>query len=336
MSLIDVHQHIMPDFYRLELAKCGVLGSGENPWPAWSLQRQFELMDELGIRAVLISIASPGAYFGDLAFTKHLVKGCNEIMAGIADDHPGRVAAAAFVSLPDVSAACRDVEYALDDLHLDAINLQSHTGQRYLGHADENELYAELDRRKAVVFLHPQRPAVQNMPTYSFPAGYTELTFDTTRAMTNMLYNGTFARFPNIRWIMPHMGGVTPFLYFRLSGLDDDPKVRERNPQGVAYYLRALYYDIAQSASGLAMGALLQMAGPSRILFGTDYPSARNVEKVMRDTISALKADPGLDQETRAMISSENAEGLFPRLAPTAQDGEGAPRRRYAVRTARP
>jgi predicted TIM-barrel fold metal-dependent hydrolase len=136
--------------------------------------------------------------------------------------------------------------------------------------------------------------------------------------MTNMLHNGTFARFPNIRWIMPHMGGVTPFLFFRLSGLDDDPKVRERNPEGVAYYLRGLYYDIAQSASGLAMDALLQMADPTRILFGTDYPSARNVEKVMRDTISALKTHPRLDQKMRAMISSKNAEGLFPRLAPNA------------------
>ena len=65
------------------------------------------------------------------------------------------------------------------------------------------------------------------MPQYSFPTGYTELTFDTTRAITNMLYNGTLAKYPNIRWIMPHMGGVTPFLLFRLSGLNDDPKVRE-------------------------------------------------------------------------------------------------------------
>ena len=112
-------------------------------------------------------------------------------------------------------------------------------GIEYLGHTGGDELYAELDRRSAAVFVHPQRPAVQNMPQYAFPAGYTELTFDTTRAIANMLYTGMLAKYPNIRWIMPHMGGVTPFLMFRLCGLDDDPKARERIPDGVATYLRA-------------------------------------------------------------------------------------------------
>jgi predicted TIM-barrel fold metal-dependent hydrolase len=196
-------------------------------------------------------IASPGAYFGDLEFTKRLVKRCNEAMERIVSDNPRKFSAMGFVSLPDVQAACRDVEYALDALKLDGINLQTHAGHRYLGHPEDDELYAELDRRRAVVFVHPQRPAVQNMPQYAFPAGYTELTFDTTRAITNMLYTGILAKYPNIRWIMPHMGGVTPFLLFRLSGLDDDPKVRERIPEGVATYLKRLYYDVAQSPSRL-------------------------------------------------------------------------------------
>lgn len=78
MSLIDVHQHVIPDIYKSELASVGVLGSGENPWPAWSLPRQLELMDQFGIDAVLLSIASPGAFFGDVEFTKRLVRLCNE------------------------------------------------------------------------------------------------------------------------------------------------------------------------------------------------------------------------------------------------------------------
>ena len=116
MPLIDVHQHVIPDVYKRELATVGVLGSGENPWPAWSLKRQLELMDENGIDAVLMSIASPGAYFGDVEFTKRLVKVCNETMMQMVADHPGKFGAMGFVSLPDVEAACRDVEYALDVL----------------------------------------------------------------------------------------------------------------------------------------------------------------------------------------------------------------------------
>lgn len=315
MPLIDVHQHVIPDAYKSELAKVGVLGSGENPWPAWSIERQLELMDQMGIDAVLLSIASPGAYFGDVEFTKRLVRTCNETMAQYVADHPGKFGSMGFVSLPDVGAACRDVEYALDTLKMDGINLQSHTANRYLGDPEENELYAELDRRKAVIFLHPQRPPVTGMPHYAFPAGYTELTFDTTRAMTNMLYTGMLAKFPNIRWIMPHMGGVTPFLLFRLKGLDDDPKVRARIPDGVEAHLKRLYYDVAQSASPLALRALMDVADPSRILFGTDYPSARNVEKVMRDTIAAVKSFDGYDDTVRRNVMSGNARALIPRFA---------------------
>lgn len=315
MPLIDVHQHVIPDVYKSELARVGVLGSGENPWPAWSIARQRELMDEMGIDAVLLSIASPGAWFGDIEFTRRLVRVCNETMARIVTDHPGKFGAMGFVSLPDVETACRDVEYALDTLKMDGINLQTHTAQRYLGDPEEDELYAELDRRKALIFVHPQRPPVKDMPRYAFPAGYTELTFDTTRAMTNMLYTGMLAKFPNIRWIMPHMGGVTPFLLFRLSGLDDDPKVRARIPDGVAAHLRRLYYDVAQSPSPLALRALLDVADPSRILFGTDYPSARNVEKVMRDTIAAVKSFDGYDETLRRNVMSGNARALIPRFA---------------------
>jgi predicted TIM-barrel fold metal-dependent hydrolase len=163
MRLVDVHQHVIPDIYKSELARVGVLGSGENPWPDWSLARQIELMDEFGIDAVLLSIASPGVYFGDVAFTKSLVKACNQPMAQMVSDHPGKFGAMGFVSLPDVEMACRDVEYALDILRLDGISLQTHTGHRYLGHPEENELYAEIDRRKAVIFVHPQRPPVSGM-----------------------------------------------------------------------------------------------------------------------------------------------------------------------------
>lgn len=315
MPLIDVHQHVIPDIYKSELAKVGVLGSGENPWPAWSMARQRELMDELGIDAVLLSIASPGAYFGDVDFTKKLVRLCNETMTGLVADHPEKFGAMGFVSLPDVEAACRDVEYALDTLKLDGINLQSHTADRYLGDPEENELYAELDRRRAVIFVHPQRPHVTGMPRYAFPAGYTELTFDTTRAIANMLYTGMLEKFPNIRWIMPHMGGVTPFLLFRLSGIEDDPKARDKVPAGVATYLKRLWYDVAQSPSPLALRALLEVADPSRILFGTDYPSARPAEKVMRDTVAAVQAFDGYDETLRAKVMSGNARALLPRFA---------------------
>jgi predicted TIM-barrel fold metal-dependent hydrolase len=313
--LIDTHQHIIPEVYREALAGIGVMGSGENPWPKWTKARMLELMDENGIEAVVASIASPGAYFGDVEFTKRLVRDCNEALAAFVREKPNRFAAMGFVPLPEVAAAAREVEYALDKLKLDGINLLTHTGHRYLGHPDENELYAELDRREAAVFVHPVRPPLKELPQFGFPAGYTELVFDTTRAIANLLYQGTLAKYPRIRWIMSHMGGVTPFLLFRLSGFDDDPKVRERIPDGVAAYLKRLYYDVAQSAAPLSLRALLEIADPSRIFFGTDYPFARNPEKVLRDTIAAVRAFDGFDDALLRKVEFDNARALFPRFA---------------------
>ena len=315
VPIIDIHQHVIPKVYRNALANIGVMGSGENPWPAWSLSRMIELMDANGIAATMMSIASPGVYFGDIAFTRRLARECNEALAGIIAERPTRFGAMGFVPLPDVDAALREVEHALDVLKLDGVNLLSHAGDRYMGDPEEDALYAELDRRSAIVFVHPVRPPPAAMPKVSFPAGYTELVFDTTRAIVNLLCTGTLAKYPNIRFIMSHLGGVTPFLMFRLGGLDDEAKLRDRVPEGVAAYVRRFYYDVTQSAGAGALRATLDIADPARILFGTDYPFARNPEKVMTDTIAAIRAFDGFDEKRRRGVLLDNARSLFPRFA---------------------
>ena len=97
---------------------------------------------------------------------------------------------------------------------------------------------------------------------------------------------------------------------FRLCGLEDDPKARDKIPEGVATYLNRLYYDVAQSPSPLALKALLEIADPSHILFGTDYPSARPAEKVMRDTVAAVRTFDGFDDKLRRKVMAGNAQGF--------------------------
>ena len=169
-------------------------------------------MDEHGIAGVMGSIASPGAYFGDVEFTRGLVRDCNEALARMVSWGRRIRRRWASVPLPDVAAQAREVDYVLDVSELDGINLLTHTGDRYLGHPEERQLYAALDRRRAVVFVHPVRP--QALPRSIIRPAYTELVFDTTRAIANLLCTGTLAKYPNIRFIMSHMGGVTPFLLF--------------------------------------------------------------------------------------------------------------------------
>jgi predicted TIM-barrel fold metal-dependent hydrolase len=314
-GLIDVHQHLTPQVYIDRLASIGVMGSGEHPWPDCSVGKALDLMDRTGIAAAFTSISSPGLYFGDDDFTRSLARACNDAMAELVRGKPDRFGAFAAMPLPDVDASLRELEYALDTLKLDGVNLVTHVAHRYMGHPEEAELYAELDRRRAVVFVHPVRPNLDGLAPLAYSTGLTELVFDTTRAIANMLFTGTLARFPNIRFIMPHAGGVTPFLLFRLSGQDANPKMRDKIPEGVAAYLRRFYYDVAQSAAPLSLRALSEVADPDRILFGTDYPYALTREKVVYDTIAGVRDYDGYDAGQRRKVERDNALALFPRFA---------------------
>jgi 6-methylsalicylate decarboxylase len=220
--------------------------------------------------------------------------------------------------LPDVGAAIREAAYALDTLKLEGVCLLTHAGDRHLGQPDEDELYAELDRRNAVVFVHPVRNQAKNMPAYNYPSGMTELVLDTTRAIHNLLWNGTFGKYPNIRWIMPHGGGTVPFLIYRMSAMNNRPQVAKQMVGGtVANTLRHLYYDVAEICAPAPLKCLLEIAEPSHILFGSDFPFSRHLTPVndVESSIAAFEAFPDLNASTRQAIESKNALRLFPRLA---------------------
>lgn len=316
--LIDTHQHPIPDFYKRALETVGIHGSGENPWASWSVSEQLELMDKTGIVAAVNSIASPGVYFGDREFAARLARACNEDSARMVSDHADRFGAFAILPLPDVGAAVREAEYALDTLKLEGACLLTHAGDRHLGQPDEDELYAELDRRSAVVFVHPLRNQAKNMPAYSYPSGMTELVLDTTRALHNLLWNGTFGKFPNIRWIMPHGGGTVPFLVYRMGAMNNNPRVAAKLPGGsVASALRLLHYDVAECSAPGPLKCLMEIADSSRVMFGSDFPFSRHRTPAddVQSHIRAFEEFDGWDAATRRSIESDNALRLFPRLA---------------------
>jgi predicted TIM-barrel fold metal-dependent hydrolase len=131
-----------------------------------------------------------------------------------------------------------------------------------------------------------------------------------------MLWNGTFAKFPNIRWIMPHGGGTIPFLTYRLSQMDF--KRSDRLVGGtVANTLRSLYYDVAEICAPAPLRALMEVADPSRILFGSDFPFSRHRTPAqdVRTLIAGFETFDGWDAATRRGIERDNALKLLPRLA---------------------
>jgi len=311
---IDVHNHIIPKQYLAGLERAGITTTGGIAYPEWSPQIAMETMDRVGTRAAITSVSSPGVVFADAKVARELARELNEVSAGLISDHPDRFGAFGHIPLPDVDSALLELEYLSDSLHLDGVILLASIGERYLGDSAFEPVYAELNRRKTVVFVHPTiHPSTKAVPV-DLPEFLLEFAFDTTRAIANLVFSGTLERYPDIRFIFAHGGGTAPYLAWRMSiAREIDPAMGERIPEDPEVYLKRLYYDTALSPSPQAMSAMTQLLDPSQILFGSDWPMAP--EKVTERSIASLAGLDMVDAATLNQIETTNAYALFPRFA---------------------
>lgn len=323
---IDVHSHYLPDFYREALAAAGhTRPDGMPAIPSWSEEAALATMDRLGIRTAVVSISSPGVHFGDDAAARALARRVNEEGARLKAAHPGRFGFFASTPLPDVEGALAEVRHAFDVLHADGVVLESNFHGVYLGDERLAPLYAELDRRAAVVFLHPTSPACPCHPVgtpgctepkdmaLGYPRPMLEFIFETTRTVTQMILSGTLARYPNLRVIVPHAGAALPILGNRielLTGLA--AKSSGAPPVDVRTALRRLHYDLAGAPVPEQLGALLQVADPGRIFYGSDWPFTP--VEVCEELASQLEATTLLEGPLRESVMRGNAALVFPAL----------------------
>jgi len=189
---IDVHHHILPPNFVSALNSLNIPWTGGPEVPSWSLQQAHDMMGAMGIDAAVAS-PSPGVYWGgDTAFAVKLARETNEFVADVVRDDSEHFGGFATIPLPDVGASLEEVEYAYDTLGLDGVVLYTSQGDRYLGDRSYDPFFEELDRRKAIVFIHPTTiPPGADATGLTIPFGVAEFTFDTTRAVMNMLYSGT-------------------------------------------------------------------------------------------------------------------------------------------------
>jgi len=311
---IDVHHHILPPDYVATLARMGISAGGGMPFPSWSPEEALGLMDRRGIQTAVTSISTPGVHFGDEAAARDLARRCNECSARLIADHPTRFGGFAILPLPDVDGALRELEHSLDTLGLDGVVLlASQSDGRVLGDPLFDELFAELDRREAVVFIHPTVPKSSETIPIDVPAFAAEFTFDTSRAILNLIWTGAAERFQKLRLIFSHAGGTAPFLAWRWALLDFAPQIKERAPRGVMHYLKRFHYDTALSANPHALRSLGELVDPSHIFFGSDFPFAP--EPITQQSIDGLGEYDGFDAPARHAIERENALRLLPKLA---------------------
>jgi len=266
-------------------------------------------MHDLGIQKAYTSISTPGVSLGAASGWGALARRCNEYAADLARSHPARFGSFASLPLPDVQSSLVELAYAMDVLHADGVVLLSVYGDKWVGDASFFPIFEELNRRKAIVFVHP---SVGNCCRNLIPnVGFSliEYPIDTTRAIVSLLIGGGFSRFPDIRFIFAHGGGTMPMLADRVvrQTLARRDLTFSEPP---AALLKRQYYDVALSVSRPTLSAILAYADPSHVLFGSDFPFVE-----MGYTTQGLR-QAGLAPDRLAAIQRGNALALLPAQAP--------------------
>lgn len=311
---VDVHAHFLPAPYREALAKAGLKTlDGGFPIPDWSAEAHLAMMDRQGIGTAMLSVSSPSTHFLPTAEKPALVRQINEAGAALARAHPDRFGLFASLPLPDVAASLTEIAHAFDRLGADGVVLESNIAGAYLGSPAFASVWDELERRSAVVFLHPTSPACFEALALGRPAPLLEFPIDTTRALVDLIYSRTLQTRPNIRLIVPHGGAALPALAARIAAFAGLPMIEPRpaSEREVFETLERLFYDVALSAHPLPFAGLRRLAPITQILFGSDWPFSP--EPAVARNISQLDAAELSESDARA-IARENAERLFPRL----------------------
>jgi len=314
-GLIDVHAHFVTDSYVRRARAAGhERPDGVPAWPSWSARAHLELMDRSGIDTAVLSVSSPGVHFGDAAAARALAREVNEDGARVVRDHPGRFGLFASLPLPDVDGALAEIAYAFDELDADGVILETNTHGVYLGDARLEPVFAELGRRQAVVFLHPTSPVCWEHSALGRPRPMVEFIFDTARTVTDLLFAGTLDRHPGLKVVVPHCGGALPVLADRINGfMKLFMPAGTPAPDAVAQ-LRRLYFDLAGPAFPRQVPALLNLADPGHLLYGSDYcwTPAPAAEAHAASFDTAPDPVEGTDWRT---LTTSNARTLLPRLA---------------------
>ncbi|KAF2999435.1 hypothetical protein E8E13_007638 [Curvularia kusanoi] len=278
MSKIDFHHHFYPREMQEALEEAGGDPSG---WyiPPWTLELDRTICEDIGVSKAVLSVTAPGPVIKkDYAAAAQLARQCNEAAATIKRAYPQSYGFFASVpSLFDTERAIEELSYALDKLHADGVTLFTRYGEgnNYLGHDSFEPIWAELSRRKTLVFIHPTHPQDTGLINSLLPQPMFDYPHETGRTAMDLITSGRLRQYPGCRIILSHAGGTLPYLIHRAAAmLPCMPHGCGRTREELLEEAREFYFDTALSSGGPTFKALTEFAKPGHILFGSDFPNA--------------------------------------------------------------
>jgi len=308
---IDVHHHFVPPLFEQSAREHNLLNPVLN---GLSIARSMDEMDRNGVASAVLSIPSPGAWYGNVELAQKIARDANDFAAKLVSDHKGRFGMFATLTLPDLDSALAEVAYAFDQLKADGIHMWTNYRDFWLRDPRLSPLLEQLNRRRAVLYVHPTTPNCCGHLVPEAPVPMIEYGTDTTRSIASLVLSGAASRYPDIRWIFCHAGGTMPFLVerflFQADAQSRTPEGAKKIPNGVLYELKRLYFDTAQSANPYAMGPLTRLVSKTQICFGTDFPY-----RAVADNVKGLAECGLLSPRDLEQVERTNASRLLPRLA---------------------
>jgi 6-methylsalicylate decarboxylase len=309
---IDTHHHMLPDFFWQDTENAHAPVGGPAPL-RWSPDVSISFMDDASIDVAVVSLSTPGVHTGNSVKARTLARRCNEFTADLRHVRPDRFASLACLPLPDIDASLSELAYAFDVLELDGVLLFTNANGVYLGDAALEPVFEELERRQAVVFVHPNPSPDAAAHSLGLPDNLLDFPTDTNRVVAQMHYTNRFARTPSVKYIFSHAGGSIPYLAARFAIIDEMGFIEGGEQRGsAADMFRRMYWDTALAASDPVLRMLHDVAGIKRVLHGTDFPYLRRDLAV--GSRQRLLQSHALNDAERDAVLGRNASDLFPRL----------------------
>ena len=302
---IDVHHHIAPTAYLRE--------SGEGVGRAlktWSLAKSIEDLDEGGIATAIVSVTQLSKHIAHDEQRRKLARACNDEAAKIVADHPHRFGMFAVLPLLDIEGSLNEIEYGLDRLKADGVGMYTCYHDKWLGDPIFDPVFAELNRRKAVIYVHPSIPDCCRNLVPGVADAAIEFGTDTTRAITRMVFSGASQRFPDLRIIWSHAGGTMPYLIERFVRMAEQRDYAKLLPQGFLPEARRFFYDTAQVANHTTLACAREVVPDRHFVFGSDFPYRTSLEHVQ-----GLEACGVFNGAELDAIARGNVAQLLPRYA---------------------
>lgn len=310
---IDTHHHILPDFFWQATENVHAPVGGLAPL-RWSRETSLSFMDDAGIDVAVVSLSTPGVHTGDSVKARALARRCNEFSAELVHAKPDRFGGFACLPLPDVDASLEELSYALDVLRLDGFVLFTNSNGVYLGDPALEPVFGELERRKSVVYVHPNPSPDAVAHSLGLPDNLLDFPTDTNRAVAQMHYTNRFARTPNVKYIFSHAGGSIPYLAARFAIIDEMGFIAGGEQRGTAADMfRRIYWDTALAASDPVLRMLRDVAGINQVMYGTDFPYLRRDLAV--STKQRILQSTELNDAEKHAILGGNASRLLQRGA---------------------